>query len=208
MLPSRNRLAYGMAERPPDYDEGVWVLDAVRPIGQATAWRSSLEQPPDLEEVFARFVDPVYRFLYSRLGNREDAEDLTSEVFLKATKQLDSGRPEASVAQWLFTVARTVLADHWRRYYRGGTPVPFDDARVEEVPGKLESTEPSESSAKLVDELLAALPERYRRVLELRFLLGYSIQETARELSVTPENVKVIQHRALAKAVQVGEGRL
>lgn len=184
------------------------MLDTVRPAGHATAWRSSLEQPPDLEEVFARFVDPVYRFLYSRLGNREDAEDLTSEVFLKATKQLDSGRPEASVAQWLFTVARTVLADHWRRYYRSGTPVPFDDARVEEVPGKIESAEPSEGSARLVQELLAALPERYRRVLELRFLLGYSIQETARELGLTPENVKVIQHRALAKAVQVGEGRL
>jgi RNA polymerase sigma-70 factor (ECF subfamily) len=45
-------------------------------------------------------------------------------------------------------------------------------------------------------------------VLELRFLRGYSIVETAREMGITPENVKVIQHRALAKAVEVGEGRL
>ena len=56
-----------------------------------------------------------------------------------------------------------------------------------------------------VTALLEALPERYCRVLDLRFLRGYSIQETAQELGITPENVQVIQHRALAKAVRIGE---
>jgi RNA polymerase sigma-70 factor (ECF subfamily) len=169
-------------------------------------WRSTLKEPPDLDQVFARYVDPVYRFLYTRVGNREDAEDLTSEVFLKATRQLDSARPEASVAQWLFTVARTVLADHWRRYYRGGAPLPLDDQRAADIVDH--SAGPSDKiggSEERVARLLAALPERYSRVLELRFLRGYSIQETANELNITPENVKVIQHRALAKAVRLEE---
>ena len=167
--------------------------------------RIPLEQPPDLEEVFSRYLDPVYRFVYSRVGNREDAEDLTSEVFLKASRQLDSSRSEASVAQWLFTVARTVLADHWRRYYRSGTVLPLDEGRAGNIPDEEAPAVPSERSEQLVERVLAALPERYRRVLELRFLQGYSIQETAEEIGVTPENVKVIQHRALAKAVQVSE---
>ncbi|HEX8919538.1 MAG TPA: sigma-70 family RNA polymerase sigma factor, partial [Chloroflexota bacterium] len=68
-------------------------------------------------------------------------------------------------------------------------------------------TAPSSAAERLVSDLLAALPERYRQVLELRFLKGYSVQETATELDITPQNVKVIQHRALARAVQVGEGR-
>lgn len=174
----------------------------------SACWRTSTGEPPDLEQVFTRYVDPVHRFLYSRVGNREDAEDLTSEVFLKATKMLDRGRPEASVAQWLFTVARTVLADHWRRYYRSGTPVPLDESRAVDIPGQAESQEPVPAKVKLVEEVLQGLSERYRRVLELRFLLGYSIQETARELDISPENVKVIQHRALARAVVVGEGML
>jgi RNA polymerase sigma-70 factor (ECF subfamily) len=142
------------------------------------------------------------------VGNREDAEDLTSEVFLKATRLLDRERPDASMAQWLFTVARTVLADHWRRYYRSGAPLPLDDERASAIPGGTTSSEPSAVSVKLVEDVLAGLPDRYRRVLELRFLRGYSIQETARELGMTPENVKVTQHRALAKAVIVGEGLL
>lgn len=174
----------------------------------AHAGRSSLRQSPDLEDVFSQFVDPVYRFLYSRLGNREDAEDLTSEVFLKAARQLDSGRAEASVAHWLFTVARTVLADHWRRYYRTGTVVPLDDMRPGSIPEGDNVAAPTSAAEQLVSDVLAGLPERYRQVLELRFLKGYSVQETATELDITPQNVKVIQHRALAKAVQVGEGRL
>lgn len=174
----------------------------------AASRRSALHQSPDLEEVFSRFLDPVYRFLYSRVGNREDAEDLTSEVFLKATRQLDSARAEASIAQWLFTVARTVLADHWRRYYRSGATLQLDDVRAGELPEAPAAPPLSDASASLVAEVLGGLPERYRTVLELRFLRGYSVQETALEMGVTPENVKVIQHRALAKAAKVGEGRL
>jgi RNA polymerase sigma factor (sigma-70 family) len=162
-----------------------------------------LEGRPDLEGIFSKYLDPVYRFLYSRVGNREDAEDLTSEVFLKATRQLDGSRPEASMAKWLFTVAQTVLADHWRQYYRSGAPLPLDESRAADVPDSDHGLVPTERSAALVARVLEGLPERYRRVLELRFLQGYSIGETAREMKVTPDNVKVIQHRALAKAVQI-----
>jgi len=183
------------------------MLDAALPRAACTTRRSALGSPSDLDQVFARYVDPVYRFLYGRVGNREDAEDLTSEVFLKATRLLDSSRHEGSIAQWLFTVARTVLADHWRRYYRGAATLPLDDDQAGEAPIS-DSPGGTTATEQLVQEVLDGLPERYRRVLELRFLLGYSVQETAEELGVTPENVKVLQHRALAKAVQWGEGRI
>lgn len=170
--------------------------------------RSALREPPDLEQVFARHMDSVYHFLYSRLGNREDAEDLTSEVFLKATKQLDSARSEASVAQWLFTVARTVLADHWRRYYRRGTVMELDDERVSALPEPPAPTEHHAESARLVRDVLDALPPRYRMVLEFRFLRSYTIEETAQAMRLSAGNVKVIQHRALTKAVELAGARL
>ena len=112
------------------------------------------------------------------------------------------------MAQWLFTVARTVLADHWRRYYRGGAALPLDEARAGDIAEDADPPEGSGRSEQLVEEVLQALPERYRQVLELRFLRGYSVQEAAQEMGVTPENVKVIQHRALARAVRAAEGSL
>lgn len=169
----------------------------------------SASAPPesDLDAVIARYLDPVYSFLYRRVGNREDAEDLTSEVFLRAARQIDPTRPELSVARWLFTVARTVLADHWRKYYQSGASVPLDE-EMEHAAEESPVEEPSDASMQMLQTVLTALPDRYRQVLELRFLRSYSIQETAREMGVTPENAKVLQHRALARAVQIAEGSL
>lgn len=183
------------------------MLDVARPVAAFSARRLPLPQHPDLEQVFTQYVDPIYRFLYRRVGNKQDAEDLTSEVFYKATSQLDSTRPQASIAHWLFTVARSVLADHWRRHYRSGGSLPLDEPRWAAVPDQHDPYACDERDADMVAGLLAALPERYRQVLELRFLRGYSIKETAQALDLTPENVKVIQHRALAKAVQLADGR-
>jgi RNA polymerase sigma-70 factor (ECF subfamily) len=184
---------------------GLTVRVPSIPLSSPRPW-TVVRQPLPLEQVFARYVDPVYRFLYRRLGNREDAEDLTAEVFLKASHQLDLARGEASIAAWLFTVARTVLTDHWRRYYRGGAPVPLDDARVTELPETVAGDERSGERARQVHDVLERLPDHYRQVLELRFLQGCSIRETALAMGLTEGNVKVLQHRALARAAQIGEG--
>lgn len=179
------------------------MRDTTRP---SSTWRSSTQPGLDVERVTSQYCDPVYRFLYSRVGNREDAEDLTSEVFLKATRQLDGSRAEASVGQWLFTVARTVLADHWRRHYRYAKTVYPDDVGMDELPERPRSAESKAMHETLIQQVLESLPDRDRRVLELRFLHGYSIEATAQELGTTPESVKVTQHRALAGATQMVEG--
>src|SRR3954449_11379141 len=90
------------------------------PTGEAVA----------LEHAYSRYVVPIYRFLYSRLGNQEEAEDLTSDVFLKAVRQLEPSRDDASVQAWLYQVARTTLADYWRRRSR----VPQDPLGYLDVP--------------------------------------------------------------------------
>ncbi|MDQ2745198.1 MAG: sigma-70 family RNA polymerase sigma factor, partial [Chloroflexota bacterium] len=128
------------------------------------ARRSSLFHPPDIEHIFTQYVDRMYGFFYSRVGNRQDAEDLTSDVFLKASRQLDPTRSEASIGSWLFTVARTVLADHWRRYYRAEVSLPLDEARVSPIRVD-DDSDSTVDTARQVAEVLAALPERYSRVL-------------------------------------------
>ena len=60
----------------------------------------------------------IYRYVYSKTGNREEAEDLTSQIFLKAVRGLNYEREAQSVRKWLFQVARTTIVDHWRVHYR------------------------------------------------------------------------------------------
>lgn len=157
--------------------------------------------PTPLERIYDAMCLPLYRYFYGQVGNREDAEDLTGEVFLKASRLLDTSRDEASQRAWLWRASRTAVADYWRRFYRAAvTPLEGDPAPRALADG------PGDASAKLarLADLLARLPENYRRVLELRFLESCSVRDTAAAMGLSPGNVKVLQYRAVQRAAELG----
>jgi RNA polymerase sigma-70 factor (ECF subfamily) len=154
-------------------------------------------------------VHAIYRFIYSKVGNREEAEDLTSQVFLKAARGIDSSRDALSAQGWLFQVARTTIADHWRSIYqlRANSLDDLLDAGLE-LPADEQTQMDTSATDRRVQRILACLPARYRDVLTYRFLLNYSIKETAAALSISEANVKVIQFRALKKASEIDPDNL
>src|SRR5919202_2457955 len=70
-----------------------------------------------IREVDVAHVDRIFRFAYFKLGNREDAEDVTSQVFMKAAIWLDISQDPQKKLAWLYQVTRTLVSDYWRRYY-------------------------------------------------------------------------------------------
>ncbi|MUL81094.1 MULTISPECIES: RNA polymerase sigma factor [unclassified Mycolicibacterium] len=157
---------------------------------------------PSWEAVYDDNMTWVYRLLYARLGSRADAEDLTSEVFLAALRPLRLSASVAEVRSYLRATARTVLAAHWRATMgREITAIVDDVAAPEWSPDSEISTAPQR-----VAGVLAQLPPQYRRVLELRFLQGRSVRESANDMGVSVANAKVLQHRALRLAAQINEG--
>ena len=149
----------------------------------------------------------IYRYVYGEVGNREEAEDLTAHIFLKAVRHLDYQQNSQSIRSWLFQVARTTIADYWRAYYRSATS--SLDALLEAGwEGPIEHEDEDRhfefgSSADHVQRLLQALPERDRGVLTCRFLLGLSIREAAGRMGLTEGNVKTSQFRALKHAADL-----
>jgi len=163
--------------------------------------------PGRFEQVYSEHVVGIYRFAYARVGNRPDAEDLTAQVFVRAVEQLDTKREPGQIAAWLYRVAQNAIADYWRAFYRlqvvGVDHVapgwePADDGARRREP-------PDERASIRVETLLGDLPDRYRRVLELRFLQRMSVAETAQAMGITSGNAKVLQYRALRKAALIGE---
>jgi RNA polymerase sigma-70 factor (ECF subfamily) len=160
------------------------------------------------EQVFRSFyqehLKSVYRYVYGKVGNREEAEDLTTQVFLKVLHHLDIERDTVSIQKWLFQVARTTIADYWRVQYR--VSVSSLDALLDagwEGPvqeGQEQRSVADVTPTERVQDILLALPEHYRDVLTCRFLLNLSIKETALKLGLTEANVKVLQFRALKRA--------
>jgi RNA polymerase sigma-70 factor (ECF subfamily) len=168
----------------------------------ATAARSE-----GIGQAYEAYAVQIYKLAYFKLGNREDAEDITSRVFMKAAVWLDLSQDPRRQLAWLYQVTRTLVSDYWRHYYKALTTSldeMDEDTAPELVAGPLYvGGEPDDDlgcDVERVTGVLALLPENYRRVLGLRFLRGYSLKDTAQELGTTEGNVRVLQHRALQKA--------
>jgi RNA polymerase sigma-70 factor, ECF subfamily len=168
------------------------------------------------EEIYDAHVVAIYRFIYARVGNPPDAEDLTAQVFMRAVEQLDTTRQEGQIVSWLYRVSQNAIADYWRAFYRlpvigtdqvGAGWEPMDTAaRVAGSSATESSAADGDDRAKnQVESLLRRLPQNYRRVLELRFIQRLSVAETAERMGITRSNAKVLQYRALRKAALVGE---
>jgi RNA polymerase sigma-70 factor (ECF subfamily) len=151
-----------------------------------------------LSSAFQENAAKIYCFIYAKVGNREAAEDLTSEVFLKATRWLAQDRSADSIRAWLYTVARGTIADYWRAQSQHPT-VLLEDPDAVLFCGR-EGPEEVRRTRERAWRILDALPEREREVLRLRFLHGYTAVEIGQALGLSPGNVRVLQLRALRRA--------
>lgn len=145
----------------------------------------------------------IYHYVYRSVKNREEAEDLTSAIFLKALSKVDQKRDPKTMQYWLFQVMRTTLADYWRARSQDVT---YSLEALLETGWEVSAEEPTTMSNRAVEcvqHLLKALPERYREVLICRFLLNLSVRDTALKMGMTEVNVKVVQFRALKRAAEL-----
>jgi RNA polymerase sigma factor (sigma-70 family) len=158
----------------------------------------------DWDAAYLDNVGRLYGLMYSRIGNRPDAEDLTAEVFKAALGPMRLSSSKGEVRAYLLATARTVLASHWR--IRLGLPVTSIDPNTD-IAALDDSPDPDDGgeARRKAGRILAALPERYRRILELRFLETCSIKEAAHAMDVSVSNAKVLQHRALRMAAKMSE---
>ncbi|WP_051024818.1 RNA polymerase sigma factor [Nocardia aobensis] len=161
----------------------------------------SRDDHADWEEIFHGNVDWVYALMLAKVGAAPDAEELTTEVFMTALEPSPIGASPldaepSQVPVLLRDTARSVLARYWLS--RVGREITVIDA---DPPANASAT-----PAAAVGDLLAELPEPYRRVLELRFLQGLSIQDTAARLGVGVPEAEARQRLALRSAARSGSG--
>ncbi|HLH71412.1 MAG TPA: sigma-70 family RNA polymerase sigma factor [Candidatus Dormibacteraeota bacterium] len=156
-----------------------------------------LPQPADMLDLVLEDLELVYAYIFARVGNRADAEDLTQQVAIRAIPRLRAGAGPNAIRAYLFATARSVLATFWSARFGLPEEELREDLWVE--PREPDAAGPVER----VERILDRLPANYRKLLELRFLRGYSLKEVARELGTTVGGVKVMQLRALRAAAKV-----
>jgi RNA polymerase sigma-70 factor (ECF subfamily) len=147
--------------------------------------------------LYRRYVDPVYRYCLRSLGDRELAEDATSQVFTKALAALPRCREEA-FRSWLFTIAHNVIVDA-RRARVATSPLASAETMPDRAPeGSPEARALAGEDARAIRGLLAQLTPDQRQLLELR-LAGLTDAEIARVLGRSHGAVRMSQHRAISR---------
>jgi len=144
---------------------------------------------------YERYLDEIFRFIFYRILDQEEAEDLTERVFLKAWEALPRvRRPISNFRAWLYRIARNQVIDRHRTLkptVRLDDGMTLGDGVAPET-----AAEAREQSAELA-ALVARLEPRYQQVLVCRFVNGMSHAETAKVLGLRKNHVRVLQYRAL-----------
>lgn len=153
--------------------------------------------------LYRRYSDRIYGYFICQLHSVHDAEDLTQETFIRALNGLATFRGVASFKNWLYRIAKNQLADFYRDHHAHvlelNEAMPPRSLQKHLEDDEL-STNEQRRSLKLLGKVFVNLPQRYKKVLTLRFLKGFSLKETASEMSLSLANAKVLQHRALKMA--------
>jgi RNA polymerase sigma-70 factor, ECF subfamily len=151
-----------------------------------------------LEELYLIHFDRIYSYLHVSVGNRHDAEDLTTQTFLRMLESIGKFRwQSAPFSAWLFRIAHNLAMDHFRATKRWQpeeeVPEPAPDESTSAEAGALESI-----GRKSMLELIQDLSPEQQQVLTLKFVFNFANAEAATILGKTEGAIKSLQHRALA----------
>ena len=160
---------------------------------EAVLVEAARHDPEAFAALYQRYLTPLYRYLYRRLSNAHDAEDLTTQVFIDVLEGLATHRYREGgcFVAWLFTIARRRLVD----YYRQRTVEPLGDPPSPE-PSLIAAIEKGEDLERLA-RLLAQLDEDHQELLRLRFSAGLSFAQISMLDGRSEAAVKMALYRTL-----------
>jgi RNA polymerase sigma-70 factor (ECF subfamily) len=168
-------------DRPPDADAAD--VSAARKDSQAFA------------RLYDRYVQPVYRYLRSRTGSADEAEDLTAQTFLEAMESLPRYDHRGYFGAWLFAIARRKAADFFRR--RRNVPLEEAEAFADEADPAVSADDAIQ--IRKLRGLIFSLAEAERELIRLHFSAGLTFAEMGSLLGKTEDAVKKSVHRLLER---------
>lgn len=169
--------------------------------GEQALVESAKRDPRAFGELYDLYFLQIYRFVYSRVRDQTAAEDVTSEVFMKALKSIgryqDTGKPFSA---WLYQIAVNSVADR----YRSARPVEdIDEQRDLAVAGpSLEDVAAQRDELRRIWTIVETLPRQQRVAMVLKFQEDMKIEDIAAVMEKTPGAVKLLIHRGVTKVRQ------
>lgn len=149
--------------------------------------------------IYDEYASKVYKYCYFRVSSKEDAEDLSSQVFTRAWDYIKAGKEVDNIRAFIFRIAHNLVIDHYRK---GKKTISLEDLK-QDIPSEDGEKFVGDLDLKLVinqvKEKLDKLPENYQSAVVLRFINDLSVKEVAQIMETSENNVSVIIHRAIIR---------
>lgn len=161
-----------------------------------------VDDEKSIEELCQETWEALYRYVYFKVQNREEAEDITQETYIKAISYIKKNNIKIDkIMSFLRTVSLNVLRDRWRKGKKQGIAINFNDINPEET--AVEDNTEAMIQSEMIQHSLQLLNEEYRIVIDLRILQGYSVSETAKLMNKKESTVRVLQYRAVQNLAKI-----
>ena len=152
------------------------------------------------EQVYRDYKNKVFGYIFNRIHNHADAEDLTSDVFAKIVAHIDSYNPEkASLSTWVFVITRNTLIEYFRKQRItediDEQQIPVSDEPVDKIV--------MEEQQELLAKALGELPEKLRDIVVARYYYGFRFAKIGEMMDISEANARVSHARALAKLKEI-----
>lgn len=159
----------------------------------------------DFENLYLKYSDKIYKYIYLNTNDPYLSEDITSETFLRIWKNWKNIKPDFMQAL-LYKTAKNIIIDNFRKHGNAkkvsleaiveqGIEPSYDEDLIEKIT--------SSDNIKKVNDAIKLLPENLREVMILRFINDFPAKEAAEILDTTEVNIRVLQYRALKKLKEV-----
>ncbi|MFZ3071009.1 MAG: sigma-70 family RNA polymerase sigma factor [Anaerolineaceae bacterium] len=168
----------------------------IPPDKDAESVFAAQRNPAEFQQIYDRWAVPVYQYFYFRTDEPASAEDLTSQLFLSAYQALPRYQHRGHFAAWLFTIARNLSNDYFRKNHR---EVPLEAAQQ-----LFASSDPSTEAAQHDEiihlrELVQSLPEEDQELIRLRYVANLTFSDMAIVLKKREDAVKKSLYRLQAR---------
>lgn len=158
-----------------------------------------------IEKICTATWEPLYRYIYHKVQNREEAEDVLQETYVKTLKYIKKNKaPEENLIGFMKAVSLNVIRDNWRKNKRGGVLVNFPDINLKDAADREQQNDIVQRL--LLESALAKLSEEHQTILDLRIIKGYSVSETSKVVGKSEGAVRTAQHRALQALAKILDG--
>ena len=165
-----------------------------KPSDGELAKRAAAGDSKAFELLYNAYFKPIYRFCAWQTHSQEDAEDITQQVMIAVAESVGSFRGQSSFKNWVYAIAKNHVFAWIRDRYKLPTAPLFETLKVSE---HILDNDTSAYKERIVAKLMQGLKPQAARVITLRYLRGYSVEETAKALKMTISHVKVTTKRAL-----------